>query len=206
MRLAISGAQSTGKTTIIDMLKKDLLLKGYKFIESPTRSVNKSGLEINERGTDSTQLTMMQEHFTNLRNSPENSIFDRCALDGYVYTTHLYNLKQVSYRTLEIVEDVFRDLIKKYDIICYIPPEFDIVKDDVRSLNKDFRDSISNIFEEYISLYKLPVLRLTGTVQERVQKIKDHIKYFNTAIKKEEKSFKKFENVIKEQIKTLEGK
>ena len=61
--------------------------------------------------------------------------------------------------------------IDKYDKIFYLEPEFEIEDDKVRSINKEFRDEIVEIFHNYISNFKIPVIRPTGTIRERLNKI-----------------------------------
>ena len=48
MRIAITGAQSTGKSTLLSFLKKDIDLRGFEFIEELTRQIAAKGIDINE--------------------------------------------------------------------------------------------------------------------------------------------------------------
>ena len=43
-------------------------------------------------------------------------------------------------------------------------------------LNLKFRDDIVDLFDHYIKQYKIPVTRLTGSVEQRVNKIMETIK------------------------------
>ena len=62
MRIAISGAQSVGKTTILNALRSEKIFKDYHVANEVTRRVQSYGLPINENGTDLTQRLIMQEH------------------------------------------------------------------------------------------------------------------------------------------------
>lgn len=44
MRIAITGAQSTGKSTLLSFLKKDIDLRGFEFIEELTRQIAAKGM------------------------------------------------------------------------------------------------------------------------------------------------------------------
>jgi len=55
-----------------------------------------------------------------------------------------------------------------YSYVFYIEPEFDIVDDGVRSADKKFRDSIAELFEAVIEREQLSVIRIKGSVRERV--------------------------------------
>ena len=54
--------------------------------------------------------------------------------------------------------------------------EFSLEDDGVRSTNLKFRDDIVDLFDHYIKEYKIPVTKLTGTVKQRLNKIKETIK------------------------------
>lgn len=171
MKIAFTGAQSTGKTTLLNEMR--CIVSNYTFIDEITRSVAKQGVSINESGTDSTQLLIMKSHFKN--SLLENTVMDRCALDGVVYTRYLYNKGQVTDSVMDYAEQLFESVIETYDYIFYLIPEFDIVNDGVRSTNTDFRNQIVDLFNEYIQECEVPVIRLTGSLQERVTQIKETI-------------------------------
>lgn len=173
MRVAISGAQSTGKTTLLNALRESADFKDGKFWDEITRQIKEQGFEINEQGTDATQLKIMQEHKRRVQaNDSGLVIFDRCSLDGLVYTQYLYNKGQVSKETLDEATRVFEETITQWDAIFYIKPEFDIADDGVRSVDVDFRNSIAALFDFFIEKYKLQVIMLTGSVEDRVQQFK----------------------------------
>jgi hypothetical protein len=49
------------------------------------------------------------------------------------------------------------------------------VDDGVRSINKQFRDEIADLFEATIEKEKLSMLRVKGSVRNRVNIIIDHL-------------------------------
>ena len=174
MKLAFTGAQSTGKTTLLKELKRDpeLSLK-YDFRDEITRRMQKKGLSINEGGDDITQLLIMNSHIKN--SLIDNVIMDRCALDGLVYTDWMYRKGKIQQWVIEYADNVFKMLIDRYDYIFYLVPEFDIEDDGVRSTDIDFRNEIVILFEQYIKAWNIPVIKLTGTVEQRLNKIKETI-------------------------------
>jgi len=188
VKIAISGAQSTGKTTLIDLLfAEEMFHYTFALAQSPTRIVEEQGYKINEIGGDKTQLLICSKHIENyIENSREedNVIFDRCALDGFVYTSYLYCHNKVEKSTLKLAESVFHSLINKYDIIFYIPPEIPLANDGVRSVNTAFRDEVVQIFDEYIKFYRLPVIEVSGNAAVRVEKIKQATRSIQEAKKK----------------------
>jgi nicotinamide riboside kinase len=178
MIVAISGAQSVGKTTVINELEK-ILGNKYTIVRESIRKLAKKGFIINEKGNDNTQIAVMNEHIKNLL--PEGDlILDRSVLDGYIYTQYLFNNNKISEETLKYAESIFRDHINDIDILFYIKPEFEIVNDNVRSIDKEFRDAVVELFEKTIEDYNLDVIYLSGSVDERVNQFLDSIKEFKS--------------------------
>ncbi len=186
MKIAITGAHSTGKSTLVDALSQDTALKKrYIFRGNITRSIRESGISINEAGSESSQLLVLAKHLEHY--VPENIILDRCALDGLVYTAYLFERGMVSRDILRIAEAIFENL--KYDLIFYLTPEFEIVDDKVRSTDLTFRDRVAELFDEYIDSYKLNVIHLTGSIEERVTQ-------FKSALKDHDKMLKEYRNSL----------
>ena len=182
MIVSFTGAQSTGKTTLLNQMRNWECLKDYTFIDEITRNIKKKGMSINEKGNDDTQTAIMNAHIENLKKG-DSLILDRCSLDGVVYTHYLYSHGRVSKDTFEYARQVFVETCLKYDKIFYLKPEFDIVDDGVRSNSVQFRDEIASIFERYIAefnLRKWNVVELSGSVEERLKAIK---KATNTFVK-----------------------
>ena len=174
MIISFTGAQSTGKTTLLNELKKWKEFEDYVFIDEITRNVSKLGMNINEKGDDATQTAIMNAHIENLKKG-DNLILDRCSLDGVVYTHYLYLHGRVSRDTFDYARQIFTETCLKYDKIFYLKPEFDIVNDGVRSSSVQFRDEIADIFERYITEFNLGkwnVVELSGSVEDRLEAIK----------------------------------
>lgn len=186
MRICISGAQGTGKSTLLQALKNHEAFKDFIVRDETTRNVLRGSLgmpkiEINELGGDDSQRLIIAQHLANSINAHgPRVLYDRCALDGLVYTTYLYNHQRANKETLRLAESVFQNV--KYDAICYIPPEFSLIDDGERSIDKDFQREIVELFEEYIESYRIPVARLTGTVDERVSQVVTLVSDFNKAV------------------------
>ena len=181
MKISFTGAQSTGKTTLLEAIKQNQEFRyKYEFIDEITRRMVKKGLKINEAGNDTTQLLIINEHIKNLLY--ENVIMDRCIVDGAVYTDWLHWEGKVSNWVWQYSLNVFDQYVDRYDIIFYLKPEFDIVDDGVRSMNTTFRDGIVETFERYIKHVKTPVVVLTGSVEERLEQFYNTIKNHSATI------------------------
>ena len=171
MVISFTGAQSTGKTTLLKAIKQDKRFEDFKFIPEVTRLVKrKYKLDINEKGDGMTQLAILNAHLENyLTTKGSNAVMDRCILDGLVYTTYQYHNEKTDPETMLYCEYLFKKLVHKVDVIFYTEPDIPLVDDGERSNNMSFRDTIINLFETAIDHYGIDVVRLKGTVEERLE-------------------------------------
>lgn len=181
MRISFSGAQSTGKSTLLQACKE--VYKDYKFVDEVTRYVRRTyDVKINEIGGTETQLYILAEHIKNHLRTDENLILDRCILDGYVYTKYQVNQGKVSHSVLEAFNGVYTVLMDKLDYIFYTDPsDVKLVDDGERSVDYKFRDDIIEMFEDLITYKMSPknrekIVRLKGSVEKRMQTIEKYLK------------------------------
>lgn len=179
MIVSFTGAQSTGKTTLLNNVRD--LNPTLNFVDEVTRRIKREyDLPINEGGGDITQSMIMTDHIANLyrRYDGFDVVLDRCAMDGVVYTHWLYNHGKVSKSTLMWAKKVYEELVSKYDVIFYTSPwGVPLVDDGERSSDIEFREEILKLFDDYI--YALIVdgragniFTVEGTVEERMIFIK----------------------------------
>jgi nicotinamide riboside kinase len=174
MRIAFTGAHSTGKTTLLRTLQeREILGPEYVFVDEITRKLHQQGLPINTAGNNTTQILIMSEHIKNTLYT--DCVLDRSVLDGYIYTKYLHNHLQVDSWVLSFAETVYKSYNKMYDLVFYIQPEFPLVTDGVRDQSLEFQKDIAQLFETYIGTMKSPVITLTGTVEQRIQTLIDYL-------------------------------
>ena len=169
MVISFTGAQSTGKSTLLSKMQIDERFRKYNFVPEITRSLKKKyNLDINEL----TQLITVNSHLYNyLDHKGRDVILDRCILDGLVYTTYQFHMMKIPKEIFKYSEYLFKKLIGELDIILYTEPDIPLVDDGERSVDKEFRDIIVNLFEEAIDHYKIKVYRLKGSVDKRMETI-----------------------------------
>ena len=188
--VSFSGAQSTGKTTLLKHLHdRNYDQSHIKFIPEVTRLINREyDLPINESAGGLTQLLVNAHHVENIFKIEPNhvtlKVLDRCILDGFVYTCFL-----TTRHANDLLDDVYRvsrdlcwDLINRYDIIFHTShKDVELQDDGERSINKDFRDNIIKMFDTFIDFgkekYNLNnIVTLEGTVEERLKQIDETFK------------------------------
>ena len=196
MIFSFTGAQCTGKTTLLKHLYKENGDYPFVFIPEVTRLIRREyNMPINESGDDLTQMLIMTEHVRNIfRNRADHiirgihQILDRCALDGIVYSHYLLDKGKINRATYDACDLIYKKLINKYDVIFYTSHEdVELVDDGERSVDKIFREDIIGLFDMYMQyniIEKGPrVVHLEGTVEERLKTIKSTLDKLNIAIK-----------------------
>ena len=195
MLISFTGAQSTGKSTLLNKMVSDSSYRKCSFIKEVTRKVARNGLNINEQGDNVTQLFILNEHLNN-HHLNGNAILDRCILDGFIYTKYLHDINKVDDWVLEYSINMFKLLAPKLDIIFYTDPtDIPIEDDNIRSLNPVFRDYIINeynnlLFEnnskipdilsgcdELLNTIRSKTIKLNGSVSERYKTIITNLKF-----------------------------
>ena len=174
MLISFSGAQSTGKSTLLKILKdnnSDIFI-----VDEVTRKIKrKFNMPINEDGGDLTQYMIMNDHIENVyrKTYAEHTILDRCAVDGIVYTDWLARQNKVSKVIYDAALRVYTHLIDKYDVIFYTNPhDVPLVDDGERSADINFRNDIIELFEGYLNGFD-NIVTLSGTVEERLKIVKE---------------------------------
>ena len=197
MIFSFTGAQSTGKTTLLKRLvEANPSGHPFEFVPEVTSLVMRDyEVAINEGGDDITQMLIMTEHIRNVYGGRADrlvrgvhQIYDRCALDGIVYSHYLLDKKKIGRVTYDACEYIYKKLRKEYDVIFYTSPDdVELVDDGERSVNERFREDIIGLFDMYLQygiIEKGPrVVYLEGTVEERLETIKSTLESYNIDIK-----------------------
>ena len=156
-RLILTGAHGVGKSTILNHYK-DL---GYNCITEVVRNLAKTGVNINEMGDEVGQKTIFKE-YQKLLKSKKGYISDRGLSDVASYTVYLALTEKVK-KTL--ADKQFLAVQKFHQdnpdiIVCYIPIEFPVVDDGVRSTDENFRSSVDFMIKncKYITVINKHIL------------------------------------------------
>jgi thymidylate kinase len=193
MLIGFTGAQCTGKSTLLNHCMQLDIGADFKFIDEVTRKVKRDGHQINLDGNDITQLFILNEHLNN-HTKQGDWILDRCILDGYIYSSCLSRKGIVSDWVTKYACDLMMLLVDKIDIIFYTQPEdVPLIADGTRSIDLNFRQDIINRYEDLFAqdyYWMDRVTRLYGSVEDRLDTIKE------TIFKKHEDSnTRQFQNI-----------
>ena len=92
-------------------------------------------------------------------------------------------LDYLVYGDIVIKEEAFRKIIRevatrnaKYDRVFYLPIEFPMELDGVRSEDVEFQKDVDQRYKEYLSQLGIKYIILSGSVEERVSQALEHLK------------------------------
>ena len=176
MRIAIIGMQGTGKTTLLEALKKDWNVD-WEIMPSIGRTMKSMGLPINEMGSDKTQYEALFLTLEQLKY--KDGFYARTFVDGFVYTKYLAERGLVHPDILETWTRYLERNQKEYDYQFYLEPEFELEKDGTRSGDDDFNYNSERLFKETVEYLKsigIKIYKLTGSVEERVAQVNEIVK------------------------------
>jgi nicotinamide riboside kinase len=165
MKIALAGTHSTGKTTLLKELGSRETFSDFSILPEITRSIKEKGFSINEQGTLDTQILIMNSHMENILYK-DQFLVDRCLLDGWAYTTYLAMQSRVPRWFADYATNLLVTYMHRYDAVFYLPVEFGIEDDGVRSTDADFRKQVMELLEYKITEFS-NVHLLQGSVGSR---------------------------------------
>jgi predicted ATPase len=156
MRIAISGASNSGKSTLINSF-----LRRWPMYSTPMKSyrdiLKEHNLEHSTKTNEETQLLILdsmmkvQEGFK----STDNIIFDRCTWDNLAYTLVANSYEQVSDEVTAASISFVKESMKDIDIIFWLEYDSDIkvLDNGTRDTNTDYIKEVDGVFKQLYEHY-----------------------------------------------------
>jgi GTPase SAR1 family protein len=174
MKIGFCGTVSVGKTTLVNALKELPEFAEYNFRTERSKYLRDLGIPLNTDSTLKGQIVFMAERSSELM--LENMITDRTIIDVMAFTRLA---KSIPYFVADNFNDAVSPLLREYDYIFYVSPEGVELEDNgVRVVDANYRNQIDKEIQNLIFKYKNKFqlyAELSGTTEERVQKIKQVI-------------------------------
>lgn len=175
--IQFTGAQSTGKTTLINSLLESEILRFYKIhpIQEVSRTLLSKKqinfLDVNAEDFDQLKISanLLLEYYSSNFIQKDIIISERSPICNLAYTRHL---KNPSNYIIEFAEKVVLSLDKRIKTF-YFPPSIAYQDDNVR--NKDSRNIIDEEIQNIIKEYNIPVINVPNELNERIKLLTDTI-------------------------------
>lgn len=168
-KIGITGAHGVGKTTLLNVVAETKEFENTKIITGVQRWLKANfKIGISENGNYKSQKMIAANHSYNLI-MYDNFITDRTPIDVLAYTIWMKNNGKVSYDGLVEIEEWTRKTYSLIDDYFYIPPEFDLVNDDIRPVEQKVQQEIDRIIKELLHKYDIPYYTLTGSTKNRFE-------------------------------------
>ena len=170
MRIAVSGAHRTGKTTLIEELSR--ALPSYVVVDEPYYLLEEEGHEFAEMPSLEDFELQLERSIQCIEDSEEDQLFDRCPADMIAYLiAHRDSAGFDIGAWLPRLESAMRRL----DLIVFVPiehPDRIIVSDpEDRELRRRVDEELREIVVEDRWSFGLEAIEVTGTLRERARQV-----------------------------------
>lgn len=159
MRIAFIGAQSVGKSTLIEGFLD--LWPMYKRPQKTYRDIiEEKKLKLNKKGNEKSQRIILDALIDEIQQTAAGgdkyNIFDRCVADNIAYSLWLNENKKVSDNFIIESKTIVAETLKLYDIVFYLPVHKDIKVEEKKNRETDlqYREEIDNIFQALVTSYE----------------------------------------------------
>lgn len=171
-RIILTGAQGTGKTTLMNELAKD----GLRTISH----IRKTAAEHNIDTKNATEAGQ-KIYFKTLKkelSSKRSYVSDRGLTCVAAYTFNKAITEEIPKK---IADKQYMDIVKFHTdnpdiLLVYVPVEFELEDDGERPFDKVMQDKIDFLIKNILETTDIPYIEVHGSVEERLKQIKDALK------------------------------
>lgn len=179
MRIAVSGAHRTGKTTLVGELAR--VLPNYEAVDEPYHLLVEEGHEFAEMPAVDDFELQLERSIQCIVDSEQNRIFDRCPADLLAYLlTHDDSARFDLEHWLPRVQGA----MERLDLIVFVPVErsdrFVVSGRRERELRRRVDEELRDIVLADRWAFGVEAVEVTGTTQERIQQILAHVENHET--------------------------
>jgi len=172
MKISLSGAQCTGKTTLMKQIEESGIFEDTILIKEVVRTIKErmgEGFEFNKSGDFDSQEMILAEHHRNVLRH-KSFVTDRGAFDAFAYATKNYMDGKFTFREWKIFETIFGNTQSKYDVTFYLPIGMIPMEDDnVRDTDVEYQQQMHEIYMWIAEEYGVELIILNDPLEERFE-------------------------------------
>ncbi|KAF2333527.1 ATP/GTP-binding protein [Flavobacterium ginsenosidimutans] len=168
MRIVILGAHLVGKTTLAEKLHESL--PDYEFYPEPYFELQEMGFVFSEMPTADDYMMQLEYSLKQIVRSDRNAIFDRCPIDLLGYALAVDDTLNFS-----SIFNKIQNAIKEIDVFVFVPiEEPDRISCSDSNL-PELRNNVNDIIGELIDDFEIEVIKVKGSLSERLNQIQNKI-------------------------------
>jgi len=175
MRIAVSGAHRTGKTTLIEELSR--ALPTYAVTNEPYYLLEEEGHEFSEMPSLEDFELQLERSIEGIRDAEKDHLFDRCPADMLAY---LIVHRDSNGSEVEACLPRVRSAMQLLDLVVFVPvedPDRVIVSDPEESeLRRRVDEELRDIVVEDRWGFGVEVIEVTGNSRERARQVLAHVR------------------------------
>lgn len=176
MRIAVSGAHNTGKSSLVEALGAHL--PGYTTVPEPYEILEERGYAFEHPPSVEDFVVQLKQSIASLRRQSPNMIFDRCPLDflGYIYAS-----PGAERFDLEAWREPIAQAMKRLDLVVLLrtdPAHDPVMPSDDAAFRLAVDDALQDILggDSFDLCDGVDLLVLEGSWDNRVEKVLEYIK------------------------------
>jgi nicotinamide riboside kinase len=171
IKLGLCGTHGTGKTTLIRELKKEI-----PRLNLVSEAARDCPFPLNEKTNFRSQDWIFRTQVKRELDAAldDITISDRTVYDQLAYIRYAYDEGNVTWDEYLVLERHITEWGRTYDFIFYLPIEFAMEVDGVRSPDEFYREEIDKHVVDILREHVNPMFscEIRGTLKERVEKTK----------------------------------
>lgn len=169
-KIILTGAQCTGKTTLM----KELTSDGTKQLSLAREAAIKNGWTPENGSSEDYQKALFKEAYKTL-SSKKNYVSDRglSCIAAYTFDGALNG--KISKKTADNQYIKLQKFHKDNPdvLVVYLPIEFEIESDGVRDINKENQAKMDFLIHNLLETAEISYITVTGSVEERLNQINE---------------------------------
>ena len=177
MKIAISGAHHTGKTTLGNQLST--LLTGYYFLEEPYYQLIEDGYEFCAIPSVEDYEVQLELSIQQIIDSDKKTIFDRCPLDFLAY---IKIHKNSNFFKIKDWKEKIDDAMNQLDVVVFVPVESpDLMPcpfSEYPKLRDEVDPKIQDLIYDFESQFYFKAIEVHGKINNRITQILELVNLF----------------------------
>ena len=176
MRIAVSGAHRTGKTTLIEELSR--ALSAYIVVDEPYYLLEEEGHEFPEMPSLEDFELQLDRSIQCVDESEEDQLFDRCPADmlAYLIAHRDSDGSDVDARLPRV-----RSAMQRLDLVVFVPVEepdrIAVLEPEESALRQRVDEELRDMILDDRWDFGVEAIEVTGTSRERARQVLAHVRH-----------------------------